>query len=287
MVYVYQSPFPGYRSALVLFYAMLWVYPLFGHAWTRKWGYLGPGASFGKVYWEIGLLDYTVHSDCGMFEYTRDWDPKASTKGALRVKSQELMKQYCKSLSNFDGTHDISIMVDLLALWDEGTRAWPGFSFVRQMAHISRTLRWISMLVFFLVMCSIQLLLFCAISLMNFEFIEGTKALRKMANGFFWSAIAIQAAVVLGYMLAITLSFMDVDFIRLNLTTLVINSPNADLCPCGNTTFIALALVFLGILLSSYTVCDLFTDKEMQKYAVEHGLTATERKALFGNFFEV
>jgi hypothetical protein len=287
MVYLYSAPFPGYRSFLILFYALLWVYPLFGHGWTRKFGYLGPVGSAGVVEFQIGLLDYSVSSNCGAFEFTRDWEEKASTKGIIRKKVQGGMKKYCETLSGYDGTHDLGIMVDLFTLWWEGSRGIPGlFGQLQAIALLSWQIRWLSMLTFFLLLCSIQLLIFSAIAVMNFEFIKGSKRLRKMAQGFYWTAIAIQCASVVGYLLTLSLVFAQVPFVTIDITKIIINSPNSETCPCGLTAIAAAVLVFLGSLLSMYTVCDLFTDKELAKYAREHGLSAAEKKVLFGDFFD-
>merc|ERR1719182_299664 len=105
---------------------------------------------------------------------------------------KKVMKRYCEHLNNYDGTHDLSIMVDLLSLWHEGTRGTPGLGFIAGFSKKAHQVRWFSLLVFFLLLCSIQMLIYSAIAVMNFEFIEGSKDLRKMAQGFYWTAIAIQ-----------------------------------------------------------------------------------------------
>ena len=53
--------------------------------------------------------------------------------------------RYCETLSGYDGTHDLGIMVDLFTLWWEGSRGIPGlFGQLQAIALLSWQIRWSS-----------------------------------------------------------------------------------------------------------------------------------------------
>jgi len=264
----YRAPFRGYRSALIWLYCCLWVYPLFGQNWHRKWWYIG-GGFLGTVKMEVGLRRFHVSIHCGATE---------QVQGGNFVTDR--LAKNCDFMHKYDGEWELSELYDHACLTEEAT-----LSLMRG-CGTATLLYWSSMLVYVLLLASITTLLVCAFLVLYFETGDPTSKWKRWCQILYFMSFGTQFCMVFAYS-AFNLNLNELYqpmYIAGGIGKIVFNSPSTVWLTASFTAWYALFLLGFGFVLSWWTVLDLsVSDQLFEELMIDGpGLNPLEKEVLFG-----
>lgn len=264
-----SAPFRGYRSALLWLYCCLWVYPLFGQNWHRKWWYIGLG-TFGTFRMEIGLRRFHLGVHCGVTEQVRGGNAVTNVLAAQ-----------CDYMHKFEGEWQLS------ELYDHACLAQEAFLGLLRGCSTATVLYWSSILVYVLLIATITSLMVCAFLVLYFETGDPSTKWKRWCVALYFLSYCTQFCLVLAYS-ALNFNLSELYqpmMVGGSIGKIVFNSPSTVWLTASFTAWYALVLLAFGFVLAWWTVLDLsVSDQLFEDLALDGpGLNALEKEVLFGN----
>jgi len=266
----YRAPFRGYRSALIWLYCCLWVYPLLGQNWHRKWWYIG-GGFLGTIRMEVGLRRFTVAIHCGATEQVQGGNFLTNTLAAK-----------CDYMHTFDGEFQLS------ELYDHSCLAQEAFLGLLRGCSTATVLYWSSMFVYVLLIGSIVSLMVCAFLVLYFETGDPSSKWKRWCQILYFFSFGSQFCTVFAYS-ALNFSLSELYqpmLIGGGIGRIVFSSPSTLWLTASYTAWYALALLCFGFVMAWWTVLDLSVGDELYDDLMGGtgpGLNPLEKEILFGN----